>query len=342
LTSRACGGCVDATSLELGARGAFEKRPFRLVGSVHAVSRAGGHWHEWRAALDGGGEAWIAETPGALYWMSEGALAPWEGAEPGARLETDFVVVEHGEATRVRTAGDVGLASGGVYRYVDLSGPGGAFATIDYGVDGSAATFVGRRVTFAELGLRPRGGTRSFLRAEGHAFAPLLAPGATVTVGGAAFTLLGALARSGHEKGKKKNRWRWEEYLLWREAAGIRWLVLSDGHWNVATPIDAGEVRDEGRACVHGKKAFRRLGDGVARIDAAVGQFPWDVRVGQEAATTDWVHAPSMLSRERTDDEIAWSLLTYLGPKQAARALGVSDLPKRHGRAPNQPRNRED
>jgi hypothetical protein len=331
-----CGGCLEATSLELGARGAFSRRPFRLVGSIHVVSRGGGHWNEWRAALEGGGEAWLAEAGGALYWMREGALAPWKGATPGAPFGAGFVVVERGKATRVHTRGDVEATPGERYEYVDLSGEGGPFATIDYG-DDRVRTFVGRRVGFAELGLRPRGGTRSFLRVRGHDFAPFVAPGAAVTLDGARFTVLGALARSGYDKGKKKDRWHWEEYLAWRPD-GIRWLVLSGGHWNVATPIDAGDVRDAGGECFYEKKAFRRLAEGVARIDAAVGQFPWEVRVGHEAATTDWVRAPRMLSRETTDDEVAWSLLSYLGPKQAAHALGVAELPKRHGRAPNQPK----
>jgi hypothetical protein len=332
----ACGGCGAATSLELGARGAFEKRGFRLVGTIHAVSAAGGHWHEWRASLEGGGEAWIAEASGNYFWMREGALASFESAKPGGSFAPDFVVTERGRATRVSKSGELEPAPE-TYDYVDLSGPRGAFASVDYGED-PARTFVGRRVTLSELGLAPRAGARSFLSASGPEFASLLAPGMTVTVGGASFTVLGALARSGYEKGNKKDRWRWEEYLLWRETLGIRWLVLADGHWNVATPIDAADVHDEGRECVYGKTAFRRLGEGVARIDAAIGQFPWEVRAGQEAATTDWVHAPSMLSRETTDDEVAWSLLTYLEPKQVARALGTTDLPKRHGRAPNQPR----
>ena len=320
-----CGGCVDATSLELGARGAFEKRPFRLVGAIHVVSRAGGHWNEWRAALDGGGEAWLAEAAGSYFWMREGALASWESATPGERLETHLVVIERGEATRVRTTGDVEPLKE-KYRYVDLSGPHGAFASVDWG-DDPARTFVGRRVTLAELGLEPRAGERTFLRVKGHDFDPFVAPGATVTLGATRFAVLGALGRSGHEKGDKKNRYRWEEYLLWHPKLGVRWLVLSDGHWSVATPIDAGGVHEED---------FRPLGEGVARIDAAVGQFPWEVRVGQEAATADWVRAPNLLSRETTDDEVAWSLLTYLEPKQAEDALGRSDLPKRHGRAPNQ------
>ncbi len=343
---RDCGGCADATSLELGARGAFERQAFRLVGSVHVVSRAGGHWHEWRAALDGGGEAWLAEGSGAFYWMREGALEPWKSTAPGARFAPDFVVVERGRGTRVATTGDVPFARGETFEYVDLSGPGGAFATVDYGVDGSAAggtsrthgdvarTFVGRRVTLGQLGLGARAGRRSFLRVSARGFEPLVAPGAKVTLERTPYEVLGVLARSAHEKGKKQT-WPWEEYLLWAPS-GVRWLVLADGHWSVAKPIEAGDVREDGRGRVYGKKVFRPLGEALARVDAAAGEFPWEVRVGQEATTADWAHAPNTLSRETTGDELAWSLLTSLDPKQAARALGRSDLPKRHGRAPNQ------
>lgn len=319
---RACGGCRGSTSLELGARGAFEGRPFRLVGSLHVVSRAGGHWHEHRAALDGGGEAWLAEAAGSFFWMREAALAPpWQRVALGERAATDFVAVERGEATRVARAGDLEDLGDEPYRYVDLSGPRGAFATIDYGEP--ARTFVGRRVTLAEVELRPRRGARSFLPVGGRGFSPAVAPGSTVTLGGASFTVLGALARSGRGKGEKK-RWRWEECLLWREGEPARWLVASGGRWSVATAVDAGGLREDGRACVSGRTTFRRRGEGVARLDAAVGQFPFEVRVGHEAKTAEWAHGTATLSRETTDNEVAWSLVTPLDSNQAARALGAS------------------
>ena len=311
-----CGGCPESTSLELDARGTFEQRPFRLVGSVHVVSRAGGHWHEWRAALDGGGEAWLAEAAGAFFWMQEGALARWESARPGIRF-ADFVVVERGEASRVAIAGDVADAGSAAYRYVDLSGAHGAFATVDYGDEGDpgARTFVGRRVTLAEVGLEARGGTRSFVRVAGRDLSPKVAPGAKVTLDGIQLRVLGALARTGHESKRPKDVWHWEEFLL-LGPSGLSWLVLADGRWSVATPIDAGDVHEDGAECVYADKKFARDGEALARIDAAVGEFPWEVRVAQEVATTDWrsttKRASASLAREATDDEIAWSLLTPL------------------------------
>ena len=49
------------------------------------------------------------------------------------------------------------VAPGRELHYADLSGPGGQFATLDYGTGNAAeALYVGREVTLADLGLRPR------------------------------------------------------------------------------------------------------------------------------------------------------------------------------------------
>ena len=46
---------------------------------------------------------------------------------------------------------------GSELHYADLSGPGGQFATLDYGTgDAAESLYVGREVTLADLGLRPR------------------------------------------------------------------------------------------------------------------------------------------------------------------------------------------
>lgn len=59
--------------------------------------------------------------------------------------------------------------------------------------------------------------------------------------------------------------------------------------------------------------------------------------MGDAVRVRDYVRAPHVLSRESTDDEVTWSLGTYVRPAVVARAFHKSALPKPVGRAPNQP-----
>jgi hypothetical protein len=329
-----CDGCPESTSLELGLSGVFAGARFELIGAMHVVSRAGGHWHEWRARLADGGEAWLAEACGAYYWLREGALRNLQDLEPGAPFARGWVVTERGEATRVRTWGDVEACAGQTYGYADLSAPGALAASLDYG-ESPPRTFTGRRVTLAELGLSPRPGPRAFLAVRGAAFDSFVAPGACVELGGMSFVVLGALARSACEGDE---RMQWQEALLFHPDAGARWLIVADGRFHVGTPIEAGDACEEGIAARWGDRAFRRLSEGEVRVDAAVGEFPWEVSVGQTAVATDWEHPPWLLGRERTLDEVGWTVVEYLEPEAARRALGLSALPSRRQRAPNRPR----
>jgi hypothetical protein len=58
-----------------------------------------------------------------------------------------------------------------------------------------------------------------------------------------------------------------------------------------------------------------------------LGEFPWQVRVGDTAVTRDFVAPPRMLSEEQTPEETTWSLGTYTPPAQIWSAFGLPDRP---------------
>src|SRR6202022_1263340 len=61
------------------------------------------------------------------------------------------------------------VAPGSALNYADLSGPGGQLATLDYGTaDRAEALYVGREVSLADLGLRPREDEERRPRAAGE------------------------------------------------------------------------------------------------------------------------------------------------------------------------------
>lgn len=331
------------TVLELGARGSFDGAKFELVGRTCVKSTRGGLWNEWVAAFADGREGFLAEAMNGLTLFFEGPIAPpFASLAIGAPLEAGFVVVERGEAKRVARWGDVAEGPKS-YRYADLSAKDGRSATIDYG-SGDPAVFVGRRVSLADLGLSPRGGDVSFLPVRSGArpkgLETYLDVGDEGSLGSPAarYRVIGIVQRSIRIEGE---RYTWEEYVLHSKTTGVRWLVVSDGHWNLIHTIDAGLVDEtEGaRATFRGDK-HRFYSGGRAKVEWATGELPWELSVGDTSEVADYVSAPHVLSRESSPDEVTWSYGSYTEPGVVARAFGKRVLPKPSGRAPNQPSKR--
>jgi hypothetical protein len=143
--------------MKIGARGRYEGTAFVVRGKVRLVHSSGSAWEEWHAAFEGGRSGWIAcVEERAFITFEDGSWLPAFGdLAEGARGLPAFVVVEKG---RARVAGAEGKLPfrpklGKEYRYADLRGPRGAFATIDYG-DDPPTLFAGREVSLAELGLQ--------------------------------------------------------------------------------------------------------------------------------------------------------------------------------------------
>jgi hypothetical protein len=153
------------TPLALFATGTWKDAGFQLVGRAQLRHAAGGSWDEWYARFDDGRWGWISEAQGRIYVLFEvppGDLPSHGGIAAGDQLDVPgagrMTVAETGEATYVAAAGEIPfrLAPGTTYRYADLSGADGAFATIDYGAPGSAdqiALYRGETAALDELHL---------------------------------------------------------------------------------------------------------------------------------------------------------------------------------------------
>ena len=114
--------------------------------------------------------------------------------------------------------------------------------------------------------------------------------------------------------------YRWREYLLFNPYREFRYLTEYAGHWNLVSPLRALPDGDHlpgssGTRAFNGV-TYRHFQTAVATTVFVLGEFPWQVRVGDRVTAVDYVAPPRMLSAEVTaDQEVTWSLGDYVsGP----------------------------
>ena len=131
---------------------------------------------------------------------------------------------------------------------------------------------------------------------------------------------------------------QWAEYLLFNPWQGFVWLVTYHGHWSYVTrllevPVVSGPAR------LRDGRSFALFAKGNAQVVAVLGEFYWKVARGEQAALSDFILPPFILSREVYPGlaEEAWSLGEYVEPEEVATAFGIKNLPARTGPYLNQP-----
>jgi hypothetical protein len=118
----------------------------------------------------------------------------------------------------------------------------------------------------------------------------------------------------------------WQEYVLFNPYKGFRYLSEYNGHWNDGSTLKSvPEATTAG-----GRKAMRALGETYRHFQSAtaettfvLGEFPWQVRVGEKAMVEDYIAPPHMLSSERTENETVWSLSEYVHGERVWQAFGL-------------------
>jgi hypothetical protein len=150
------------------------------------------------------------------------------------------------------------------------------------------------------------------------------------------FTVIGFVQRSAQIEG---DWWPFDEYLLYREGVGFRWLVESDGHWSYVQPIATGAVELSTDGVLYDKVQMTRYQVSPLRVDQVLGEFYWQVSVGEEVNSEDFIAPPAMISRESNGTEENWSLSTYMKGHDVEQAFGdkVAGIGEGSGIAPNQP-----
>ncbi len=147
------------------------------------------------------------------------------------------------------------------------------------------------------------------------------------TLGGDAYEAIGFQVRSIVEDDVT---YSWREYVLWNPYKGYRYLSEYDGHWNdysvTKTPPTPVPGSEPPVVELHGER-FKHFQTAEASTVFILGEFPWQVRVGDKATVSDYVEPPHMLSKEVTEDETTWSIGNYTDPRRIWAAFSLPGAP---------------
>jgi len=122
----------------------------------------------------------------------------------------------------------------------------------------------------------------------------------------------------------------WHEYLLFNPYKGFRYLSFYSGHWNDIKPLKGLPVITEsgGRKAVNWlNTTYKHFQNATARTTYVMGEFPYQVRVGDEAAVDDYIAPPYMLSSETIPGEVTWSLGEYKTGADIWKAFNLPGSP---------------
>jgi hypothetical protein len=129
----------------------------------------------------------------------------------------------------------------------------------------------------------------------------------------------------------------WHEYVLFNPYKGIRYLSEYNGHWNDISICKTLPTADFSGATYLGEN-YKHFQSAEANSDFVLGEFPWQVRVGEKAAVTDYVHPPRVLSSEKLDKEVTWSIGEYMYGREIWDSFKLpGDPPAPMGVYENQP-----
>lgn len=165
-------------------------------------------------------------------------------------------------------------------------------------------------------------------------YEPVLPLGTVGTLEKTKWTVLAFLIRSTTVEG---TRYPWEEYLLWNQQAGFRWLMNSNGHWTFLTPIAAGDVGLAFRKATWSGKSFKAYQQVYAVTDYVAGECYWQVSVGELAKASEYVEPPESINCDETDQEVTFTHGKMLSDAEVKQAFALkANMPVAQGIAPAQ------
>lgn len=151
------------------------------------------------------------------------------------------------------------------------------------------------------------------------------------------------------ERVEQSGTYTWSEYLLFNPLKGFRWLTEYAGHWSFVTTVkDNPELHPpvgnlKGTTLINPDYAWFKnrqyslFSSGTAKVTFVIGEFYWQVRIGETVNMQEFIAPPETLTLEKNSEEINWSVGFYTNADTIKTAFRVETMPFQNGIAPNQP-----
>jgi len=145
--------------------------------------------------------------------------------------------------------------------------------------------------------------------------------GARGTLDSVEYICIAYLRRSSDYEGE---RYTWEEYLLWSQPLGYRWLIKDpETGWSWTMPANLSDLDFSSgpNQVAWGGRYFSMRNQTVSRVDYVLGEVYWQCQVGEQSRVTDFVNGDEVLSREESPGEVRWSYTAPMGWPIIAQAF---------------------
>jgi Domain of unknown function (DUF4178) len=133
----------------------------------------------------------------------------------------------------------------------------------------------------------------------------------------------------------------WHEYVLFNPYKGFRYLTEYEGHWNdvsILKSLPTVNAYKSPPTVTHLGETYKHFQTAKAETSFVLGEFPWQVRVGEAAEVADFISPPRVLSSERTGKEVTWSMGEYMSGRDLWKAFRMpGEPPQPVGIYENQP-----
>jgi len=166
---------------------------------------------------------------------------------------------------------------------------------------------------------------------------PLIPLGSVGRMQGVDWQVVGFQHRMGMAPGDDE-AFGWSEYLLYNRKRGFSFLVDAEEGWSMVTPTTGAPTMAEsgGRASYLGTTYLLKYAYN-AETSYVLGEFYWQVERGQKTFNRDFANGASLLSMERSTNELTWSSGSKLDSAAVAAAFkleGRQDMFKRSDALP--------
>ncbi|MEJ8821904.1 DUF4178 domain-containing protein [Variovorax humicola] len=136
---------------------------------------------------------------------------------------------------------------------------------------------------------------------------PLIALGTLGQLQGAQWQVVGFQHRMGNAPGDDEH-FGWDEYLLFNKKRGFSFLVDAEDGWSMVQPTTgAPTMAESGATATYLGKRYQQQYAYNAETTYVAGEFYWKVERGQTTFNRDFASGNSLLSMERSPNELTWS-----------------------------------